>query len=241
MADLFVQVAIPVPLRQVFTYIVPNALHNNDIDIGERVVVPFGPRKVVGVILSQEQHCEIEKLKPIISRVSDKYIFDKSLLKLLTTASRYYHHPIGDVMQQALPVPLRDINQPTITPEIEYIANLDCSPDQVTRDKLSKKAPKQEQLLATVEHGNGITWPELRTLGFSKSQINSLIKKDYIEDRPRADTPFVWQPKSLNAEDKLALNPEQAADVEKLLEKIEEDDDVQNVYHTMDESSSETN
>ena len=31
------------------------------------------------------------------------------------------------------------------------------------------------------------------------------------------------------------LNEEQTADVEKLLEKIEEDDDVQNVYHTMDE------
>ncbi len=35
------------------------------------------------------------------------------------------------------------------------------------------------------------------------------------------------------------LTPEQAADVDKLLEKIEEDDDVQNVYHTMQESSSE--
>ena len=32
------------------------------------------------------------------------------------------------------------------------------------------------------------------------------------------------------------LTPEQMADVEKLLEKIEEDDDVQNVYHTMEES-----
>ena len=35
------------------------------------------------------------------------------------------------------------------------------------------------------------------------------------------------------------LNPEQAVDVEKLLEKIEEDDDVQNVYHTMEESTEE--
>ncbi len=34
-----------------------------------------------------------------------------------------------------------------------------------------------------------------------------------------------------------SLTPEEAADVEKLLEKIEEDDDVQNVYHTMEESS----
>ncbi|MBA3987380.1 MAG: YebC/PmpR family DNA-binding transcriptional regulator, partial [Flavobacteriales bacterium] len=31
------------------------------------------------------------------------------------------------------------------------------------------------------------------------------------------------------------LTEEQAADVDKLLEKIEEDDDVQNVYHTMEE------
>lgn len=33
------------------------------------------------------------------------------------------------------------------------------------------------------------------------------------------------------------LTPEQMEDVEKLLEKIEEDDDVQNVYHTMEEVS----
>ena len=35
------------------------------------------------------------------------------------------------------------------------------------------------------------------------------------------------------------LTLEEAEDVEKLLEKIEEDDDVQNVYHSMDESSSD--
>ncbi|SDX16719.1 YebC/PmpR family DNA-binding transcriptional regulator [Aequorivita viscosa] len=35
------------------------------------------------------------------------------------------------------------------------------------------------------------------------------------------------------------LTPEEAAAVEKLLERIEEDDDVQNVYHTMEESSEE--
>ena len=34
-----------------------------------------------------------------------------------------------------------------------------------------------------------------------------------------------------------AVTPEQAADIEKLLEKLEEDDDVQNVYHTMEETT----
>jgi transcriptional/translational regulatory protein YebC/TACO1 len=32
-----------------------------------------------------------------------------------------------------------------------------------------------------------------------------------------------------------SLSEEEAADVEKLLEKLEEDDDVQNVYHSMEE------
>ena len=32
------------------------------------------------------------------------------------------------------------------------------------------------------------------------------------------------------------LNADQMTDVEKLLEKLEEDDDVQNVYHTMKET-----
>ena len=35
------------------------------------------------------------------------------------------------------------------------------------------------------------------------------------------------------------LTPEEVADVEKLLDKIEEDDDVQNVYHTMEENTEE--
>ncbi|WP_029033632.1 YebC/PmpR family DNA-binding transcriptional regulator [Salinimicrobium terrae] len=36
-----------------------------------------------------------------------------------------------------------------------------------------------------------------------------------------------------------SLSAEEAADVEKLLEKLEEDDDVQHVYHTMEESTEE--
>jgi transcriptional/translational regulatory protein YebC/TACO1 len=34
-----------------------------------------------------------------------------------------------------------------------------------------------------------------------------------------------------------SITPEQTADVEKLLEKLEDDDDVQNVYHTMEETT----
>ncbi|MFT6724042.1 MAG: primosomal protein N' (replication factor Y), partial [Arenicella sp.] len=47
-----ISVAVPVPLRQSFDFLVPTATSQNEIkpSIGARVKVPFGSRKLVGVI-----------------------------------------------------------------------------------------------------------------------------------------------------------------------------------------------
>ncbi|QOL25993.1 primosomal protein N' [Thalassotalea sp. LPB0316] len=211
MADLYIQVAIPVPLRQLFTYIVPDAMHQHDVCLGERVIVPFGSRKVVGIVLALVEQASIEtdKLKPILSRLDDKYRFDASLLKLLNTAANYYHHPIGEVMQQALPLALRDINQSTITPELAYLPEAD-KPSEETQVKMEKKSPKQASLYQIISKSHGISWPELRTLGFSKAQLNGLLTKQLIYAKPRSDERFAWSDDKLNPESKLALNDQQA-------------------------------
>lgn len=179
--------------------------------VGERVVVPFGPRKVVGIVLGLSDSTEQDetKLKPITSRVTDKYHFDLPLLKFLTTSANYYHHPIGDVCQMALPVALRKIEQPDITPELEYF-----SPDKVDEDTLAnilKRSPKQAKLLQTLTESQGVTWPELRTLGFSKTQLNGLEKKELVENRPRKTTKYSYSEDNINQTDKHKLSAEQAS------------------------------
>ncbi len=105
---IFVEVAIPVPLRQLFTYAVPEKMVNSPITLGERVIVPFGPRKVVGIVMATPKHdqlskdVDLSKIKPIIARVADKYHFDSQLLNLLKLAANYYHHPIGDVFKTSI-------------------------------------------------------------------------------------------------------------------------------------------
>ena len=47
----FVQVAIPSPLRQTFTY---KNQSKSDL-VGKRVLVEFGRRKLVGVVTSQSE------------------------------------------------------------------------------------------------------------------------------------------------------------------------------------------
>ncbi|WP_448249157.1 primosomal protein N' [Thalassotalea agariperforans] len=212
---IFVEVAIPVPLRQLFTYAVPEKMVNSPITLGERVIVPFGPRKVVGIVMATPKHdqlskdVDLSKIKPIIARVADKYHFDSQLLNLLKLAANYYHHPIGDVFKQALPVALRDIEQPDITPEIEYITAQTIADE--AKEKLTKKAAKQASLLSLIEQHQGLSWPELRTLGFSKAQLKALESKSYISARPRETQPFKATETTINESNKLVLSPEQAS------------------------------
>ncbi len=48
---LYCDVSLPVPLDQPFTYALPETLRHR-VRAGSRLVVPFGPRKLTGVILS---------------------------------------------------------------------------------------------------------------------------------------------------------------------------------------------
>lgn len=210
MSAVYLQIAIPVPLRQIFTYALPEKLIHTTINIGERVIVPFGHRKVVGVVLAVNTDIDVkpETIKEIISRINDKYYFDTQLLQLLQLASRYYHHPIGDVCKQALPVALRNIEQKEIVAEAEYFTHQKI--DEALILTISKKSPKQASLLTLIREHDGLTWPELRTLNYAKSQLNALIKKELIEARDRKSNSFAFQSDMVKHENRLTLTPDQA-------------------------------
>lgn len=210
LTDKYLQVAIPVPMRQLFTYKLPATLNVNPIKLGERVIVPFGARQVVAIVLSIDEETEYapEKIKSILSRVNDNFIFSSELLTFLQRCANYYHHPIGDVFQQALPVLLRQIKQPDVElPEIWLVHDL---PNNVDKVSALKRSPKQAELLATIKQHTNMTWPELLTLGFTKAQLNALVKKDLIYSTSRTIELFSWQDSALNQDNKLQLSTEQA-------------------------------
>jgi primosomal protein N' (replication factor Y) len=209
-APHFVQVAIPVPLRQLFTYIVPESLLSTPLKIGERVTVPFGPRQVIGIVLSTGNETEhpVNKLKAITSRVVDNFSFDAPLLKFLQRCADYYHHPMGDICQQALPVLLRQIKQPDVSLPVTWQCLSSVSDTDLAA--LEKKALKQHALFTLIKSHASITWAELRTLGFTKPQLTALKNKNFIEEIEKEPTLFKWTNSSLNTEDKLELSVEQA-------------------------------
>ena len=108
--DTILQVALDAPLRRIFDYRAPVDPGRCRPQPGARVRVPFGRRQLVGVILGLTDHSEVpaDKLRAAIEVLDAEPVFDARLRELLEFASRYYHHPVGEVVAAALPKLARD-------------------------------------------------------------------------------------------------------------------------------------
>ncbi|MDR4513755.1 primosomal protein N' [Nitrosomonas sp.] len=104
------RVALNVPLDTLFDYL---AGESDENDVGLRVCVPFGTKKVTGVILEvcASSNLPPEKLKSVISIFRDISPLSGELLALFRFCSDYYHHPLGMVVMNGLPGKLRS-NKP---------------------------------------------------------------------------------------------------------------------------------
>jgi primosomal protein N' (replication factor Y) len=102
------RVALPVPLPQLFDYL--QAPEGPRADVGCRVVVPFGRRKLVGLVAESCAESELapDRLLPLSEVLDDGLaLLDEALVGLLRWCWRYYKHAPGDVMGSALPPALR--------------------------------------------------------------------------------------------------------------------------------------
>jgi len=83
-----ISVAVPVPLRQSFDFLVPLSTSENQIKpcVGARVKVPFGSRKLIGIIQAVKSSSDFPeaKLKTAIEILDKSSLFDASLWRCIT-------------------------------------------------------------------------------------------------------------------------------------------------------------
>ena len=97
-----VQVAVPVPARKLFTYLVPASLRE-EVEPGKRVEIPFGWRVLTGLVVEPSEERVGLQLKQIRKCLDLKPILSPSLLKLAQWISRYYLSPPGETFRAMLP------------------------------------------------------------------------------------------------------------------------------------------
>jgi len=101
------RVALDIPLRRLFDYLPPPS--PAPLSPGVRVRVPFGRRRLIGVVMGSSPDSEVPrgKLKAVLEVLDATPVLDGGVLSLINWAADYYHHPIGEVVAGALPKALR--------------------------------------------------------------------------------------------------------------------------------------
>jgi len=216
---LILAVALDTPLRRVFDYL-PLDEQSVPPPLGVRVSVPFGRRKLIGVLVSiaSESTIASAKLRSVLEILDTAPIFDTATFDLLKWAADYYHHPIGEVFAAALPASLRS-GQAAIE-STQYWTLTELGREELTKPS-HRRAPQQRALLAWLAERGQATAADA-TAAFKASHLKALSARGWIaaysaevvlpdpvpRDRPEAGVPEA---------DELTLSGAQAEAVKAIL------------------------
>ncbi|MGB1108879.1 MAG: primosomal protein N', partial [Gammaproteobacteria bacterium] len=175
----WLRVAVPTPLDRLFDYRLPA---EQSASLGARVRVPFGRRKLVGVVveIGVEPDCDPAKIRDVDEVIDDQPMLDETELGFLNWVARYYHHPLGEVLATAMPNAVMRGEPLAHTPQWCWFQseNAGEAPDLA-------RAPRQAELLDKLrEHTNGLPPSELDKLDFDwRPSMRALSDKGLAERR----------------------------------------------------------
>ncbi len=206
----FAEVILPVPIPKLFTYRVPREM-NALIQVGARVIVQFGKRKVLTAVVA-EIHSKPPRdyrAKYILELLDETPLISPYQIQLFQWMADYYMCYIGEVLNVALPSGLKISSQSKVQlrPELEWLG------DELTE--------KEEKLVQALKETHSLSYEEASQVIEVKNIYNiikSLIEKQvvlvYEEIRER------YQPKTVK---KVRLTSAYLTkpDLDKLSKKLE--------------------
>lgn len=202
-----IKVALPVPLAKSFDY---RPLDGILPEVGSRVLVSFGRRQLVGIVIGYEQVSEFsdQQLKPLLDILDKTAIFPQSLWWLLRWSARYYHHPIGEVLFHALPARLRQ-GEPA-QPPINHHWQL-TELGQAVDD--TKVRGGKQQLALRLLRQQPLNTSQMKAQDLSPTTLQALQKKGWCEEQVVPNTPIDWRSRLKLNPHPLRLTAEQATAV----------------------------
>ncbi|GAB6100682.1 primosomal protein N' [Halanaerocella petrolearia] len=176
----YVAVVVDLPVKQVdqtFTYQVPEDLRT-EVEIGKKVTVPFGPRKITGYIVAEVEEVDFET-KEIIKVTSPFILFNKELLELAYWMAGYYQSYLISALKAIVPSGKHKVKTKRVVQLSQSVAE--------TKEVISQlpgQAYKQVAVLNyLIEHPDSqlITTELANKVDTSPGTIRRLVKKGLLE------------------------------------------------------------
>src|SRR5688500_8100804 len=118
-----VEVALPLPLFQTFTYSAPDDLANPVLP-GSRVVVPLRGGREVGICVGESDPAAVPpaRVRAILASPDREPALDAPMLELCRWVADYYVVPLGVALRCALPAALTGAAAPTPSVKTRRVA-----------------------------------------------------------------------------------------------------------------------
>lgn len=172
-----IRVALDVPVARLFDY----RCDDRAVQIGARVLVPFGRQKLIGIIVARPNASEVPeaKLKRAISVLDAEPLLGRADLRLLEFAADYYVHPLGAVIVATVPVTLRRVPRREKTPTAYVLTVAGTAIDAAT---LPPRALAQRKLLALLQDQSCIAHTAISALGAAtRKALQTFITQGWVE------------------------------------------------------------
>ena len=167
----YIDVILPLPVKGSFTY----SLRSDDnVRIGQRVVVQFGVKKLyTAIIIKVHNNLPKYKVKDILSVFDDENIVTENQIRFWQWLSSYYMSQIGDIMNAAMPSLLK------LSSESKIIVHPNFDGD------VSDLSRSESSILNLLALKDQLTISEASEYfhGSSFSSIYEMIRKELIQIR----------------------------------------------------------
>ncbi|HET8552257.1 MAG TPA: primosomal protein N' [Gammaproteobacteria bacterium] len=214
--NCILRVGVPSPLFRYFDYLAPAGMAADALTPGMRLRVPFGRRRVVGILaeLADSSDLPPSKLRRAHVALDEAPLIPAELLAFGRWAADYYRHPPGEVLTGLLPKPLRD-GRPAGS---EHGWRLTPAGREATPDTRAPRQAALLRLIATAGSG-GASATALAAAGEGwRAPLKRLAERGWIEELELA--PRAAAPKG-PAEPGPALNAAQQEAIEAILATLD--------------------
>src|SRR5438132_648319 len=206
---MIARVTLEMALRKEFDYLIPPGLVQQ-VDVGSRVQVPFGPRKVMGCVTALAEESAHAKLKPILKVIGAQTLVTPKVLKLARWIGEYYCCPPEIALKSVLPEAVR--HEQAGWRERLYVRALPVTGD------LPKLAKRQKEVWHIIEERRELPLKELLDLAeTTAATIRRLEDKGLVAIASQISERDPYANEHILPSQPLPLNDEQARALKEIL------------------------
>ena len=183
----FARIILPLPIPRPFTYRIPDGM---DAKVGCRALVPFGSRRLSGVIVALSESSEqLDEVKDVLEMLDEEPSFTDELLELTRWIADYYVCTWGEVVRAVLPAGSASGGGQVGVKTEKHVRFAGSYRHGGAIDELHEtlRGPKQKAVIESLAgyRAEGLREPRLADVlaraDASTSTVNSLLQRGIVE------------------------------------------------------------